>query len=583
MTQTVVQFRGQNRSAAAPGTRLGDLYEIEEMIAAGGMGEIYRGKAIETGDPVAIKMIKPEFAENEAVLALFRKEASALHRLNDNSIVRYYVFSVDRKLNRPYLSMEFVEGNTLSEILRTRALDLEAVNRFRKRIAAGLQVAHDQGIIHRDISPDNFILPEDDVRRAKIIDFGIARSTKLGQATVIGDGFAGKYNYVSPEQLGMHGGEVTNRSDIYSFGLVLAECLLGKAIDMGGSQVDVIDMRRVVPDLSGVDEKLRPLIARMLQPDPKDRPQSMTEVAEWVWEPPAAKAQAPPPATKVQGAATGQKSASGLMIGGGAAAVAGAAAIVWFVLKPTESVPPLPPQPPVAALVAPPALTPAVTQRANPLGQRPPPTTASERTERILNYIRYYDGDACLLLLPVAATENSATIEALAANAGAAREFMTDFRIVNGFEPTLTTTEAAPQQCAAVDMMLRLDAHASSGLVLTPAQPVVKAGDRVRLQIDGTGQRMLSLLVVHEDGVVQDLTTEAKANGSAMVFDGRIDEQGPARPSRKLVLAFTSPHRPSALDRIGQIPPDQFLKSFYQELAAMGDGLQATARVLRFE
>ena len=89
MTQTVVQLRGKPRNAAAPGTRLSDVYEIEDMIAAGGMGETYRGKLIETGDAVAIKMIKPEFAENEDVLALFRKEASALHRLHHDSIVRY--------------------------------------------------------------------------------------------------------------------------------------------------------------------------------------------------------------------------------------------------------------------------------------------------------------------------------------------------------------------------------------------------------------------------------------------------------------------------------------------------------------
>jgi serine/threonine-protein kinase len=78
-----------------------------------------------------------------------------------------------------------------------------------RRIAAGLQVAHECGIIHRDVSPDNIILPGGDVSRAKIIDFGIARSTQLSDGTVIGSGFAGKYNYVSPEQLGLFGGDVS--------------------------------------------------------------------------------------------------------------------------------------------------------------------------------------------------------------------------------------------------------------------------------------------------------------------------------------------------------------------------------------
>src|SRR5690606_18144886 len=107
------------------------------------------------------------------------------------------------------------------------------------------------------------------------------RSSILGEGTVIGSGFAGKYNYVSPEQLGLYGGEVSGRSDMYSFALVLAQALTGRAIDMGGSQVDIIDKRRRLPDLSGVDARIRPLLARMLAPDPKDRPADMAEVAKW--------------------------------------------------------------------------------------------------------------------------------------------------------------------------------------------------------------------------------------------------------------------------------------------------------------
>jgi eukaryotic-like serine/threonine-protein kinase len=583
MTQTVVQFRGQARATAAAGTRLSDVYEIEEMIAAGGMGEIYRGKLIETGDPVAIKMIKPEFAENESVLALFRKEASALHRLHHDSIVRYYVFSVDRKLNRPYLAMEFVEGETLSEILRTRTLTLEEVDRFRRRIAAGLQVAHDQGIIHRDISPDNFILTDNDVRKAKIIDFGIARSTKLGAATVIGDGFAGKYNYVSPEQLGMHGGDVTNRSDIYSLGLVLAECLLGKAIDMGGSQFEVVDKRRAVPDLSGVDARLRPLIERMLQPDPKDRPESMTEVVEWTWEgrpgsttlhpgAPQASAAMPPVAPAKGGN-------SGLMIGGGVAALAVAAAVGWFALQPKESVPAANPTapaerpaPPVAALAA----------RPDPLAQRPPPTTPAEQTERILHYIRYYDGDPCLLLHPVSVTGISATIEATASNAAAFRDFVADFRTVNGFEPTMATSEITPQQCKAIDLVLRLDALAGRELTLKGASGAVRRGERTQLQIDGQRTRVPSLISVNEDGTIRDLTKEIKASGGGATFDGRLDD-GQGRAGRKLVIAFAGPRRIAALDRAAQLTSDQLLKALHDELAPVGEGLAIATRTVRID
>src|SRR5262245_34474426 len=96
-----------------PGTRLNGIYEVETLIATGGMGEIYKGHVIQTGDPVAIKLMLPDLTENEAALALFRKEASALHHLQHDAIVRYYVFTVEPVLQRPYLAMEFVDGRLL--------------------------------------------------------------------------------------------------------------------------------------------------------------------------------------------------------------------------------------------------------------------------------------------------------------------------------------------------------------------------------------------------------------------------------------------------------------------------------------
>lgn len=278
------------RQRIAAGTRLNDIYEIERLVAVGGMGEVYKGHAIQTGDAVAIKTIRPDLAENEAAIALFRKEASALHELYHEAIVRYFVFSRDPVLDLTYLAMEFVDGQALSERVKAGPLGFAEVDLLRRRVAAGLAAAHELGIIHRDLSPDNVILPGGNLARAKIIDFGIARSTKLGEATVIGSGFAGKYNYVSPEQLGLHGGDVGPKSDIYSLGLVLAEALLGRPLDMGGSQSEIVEKRRAVPDLAGIDARMRPLITRMLQPRPEDRPASMAEVA--AWQPPAEKAPA---------------------------------------------------------------------------------------------------------------------------------------------------------------------------------------------------------------------------------------------------------------------------------------------------
>src|SRR3954451_23500124 len=270
-----------SRMQLSPGTRLNGIYEIDQVIAAGGMGEIYKGHTVQTGDVVAIKVLLPEFAENEAALGLFRREASALHNLQHEAIVRYYVFTIEPVLRRPYLAMEFVEGQSLSQLIRREPLTYEAVRSLLKRIAAGLHAAHERGIVHRDVSPDNIMIPGGDVARAKIIDFGIARSTLLGEHTIIGGGFAGKYNYVSPEQLGLFGGDVRARSDIYSLGLVLIEPLTGRPIDMGGSQAAILDKLRKVPDLGMIDLRIRPLLEKMLQPDPAARPESIAHVATW--------------------------------------------------------------------------------------------------------------------------------------------------------------------------------------------------------------------------------------------------------------------------------------------------------------
>jgi serine/threonine-protein kinase len=275
------QFPRQSQNVPK-GTQLNNMFEIDELVTAGGMGEVYKGHNIQTHDPVAIKIVLPEFAQDELILELFRKEARILNHLHHEAIVRYYVFSIDAALGLPFLAMEYVDGPSLAERIKEGPLDVASIATLQRHLADGLEKAHEAGVIHRDIAPDNVILPGGRVDRAKIIDFGIARSAATGGGTLLGGQFAGKYNFVSPEQLGLFDGDVTNRSDIYSLGLVLAACALGRPLDMSGSQVAVIEKRRVVPDISGIPLPLRELIEAMLQPDPKDRPQSMAEVAAWI-------------------------------------------------------------------------------------------------------------------------------------------------------------------------------------------------------------------------------------------------------------------------------------------------------------
>src|SRR4051812_24665532 len=167
-------------SGIHPGMQLNGIYEIDALIAAGGMGEVFKGHNIQTGDPVAIKIVLPEFAADELILELFRKEARILNHLAHDAIVRYYVFTIDAQLGRPYLAMEYVDGPSLAEHLKNgNPLSPDEVLTLQRRLADGLEKAHEAGVIHRDISPDNVILPEQRCERAKIIDFGIARSARV--------------------------------------------------------------------------------------------------------------------------------------------------------------------------------------------------------------------------------------------------------------------------------------------------------------------------------------------------------------------------------------------------------------------
>src|SRR5262245_29537683 len=260
-----------------PGSLIGHTYRIEALLARGGMGEVYRARHVELNTEHALKIILPELANNQRIVDLFRREASVLRTIRHDAVVAYDGVSRDEN-GRLYLVMEFVDGPSLSKLMRDHPFDAGQVRQLRDRLADGLAVAHEKGVIHRDISPDNVILPGGDVAKAKIIDFGISKMADPEQKTIVGDDFAGKFSYVSPEQLGMFGGQVDGRSDIYSLGLVLAAAAQGEPLDMGLSPISVIEARRSVPDLGRVPAAVRADLTAMLQPDPANRPQSMRDL-----------------------------------------------------------------------------------------------------------------------------------------------------------------------------------------------------------------------------------------------------------------------------------------------------------------
>ncbi len=268
---------GGSEAPLQPGTLLNNTQRIEALIGRGGMGEVYRATNVHTGDQDAIKVIRPDLATDPQVRELFRREAAALRKVRHPSVVSYEgVFGDDT--GRVFLVMDFVDGPSLASIIAKGPLEPADVRRVGVQIAEGLAAAHERGVVHRDLSPDNVVLRGGSLDHAVLIDFGVAKRLD-GGSTLIGSGFAGKLDYCSPEQCGLYDAGVDHRTDVYSLGLVLAAAAVGKPLPMGSSMARAVKARETQPDLSGVPEELRRDLARLLEPDPARRAQSMHEVA----------------------------------------------------------------------------------------------------------------------------------------------------------------------------------------------------------------------------------------------------------------------------------------------------------------
>jgi len=621
-----------SRMQLSPGTRLNGIYEINEVIAAGGMGEIYKGHTVQTGDVVAIKVLLPEFAENEAALGLFRREASALHNLQHEAIVRYYVFTIEPVLRRPYLAMEFVEGQSLAEIVRREPLTYEAVRSLLKRVAAGLHAAHERGIIHRDVSSDNIMVPGGDVARAKIIDFGIARSTQLADRTIIGGGFAGKYNYVSPEQLGLFGGDVSAKSDIYSLALVIIEALTGQPVDMGGSQAAILDKRRKVPDLGHVDLRIRPLLEKMLQPDPAARPDSMAQIATWPL--PTSR-----PGESQYGSDTrrrdrrgppGKSSARKWIAAAAAIAVLaiGGAGAAYFLLAPGKigiREPPVAPlvagknQPPresktaAAEPKAPtgPSLTPGGGPAPGAAPTTPPPSAAApqteppgpsltpaakqgntevaalqpsgSRTEQIQRYINQYDGGDCFFIAPTAVSANAAQIDGYGASGSPFQVLDDAFKRTNGFEASIDVRQVTAAQCPAVTFLGRLRNERARAPRIQVGQTNLRSGEALTGSVDGVGNNSVQLLLVSDEGQVQDVSALLKPAGDARTFNMRMQRTGAAGAQPQLLVAVSSAKPLESLKGAQSTPADQLFPLALTEATRTGQAIGAAIRYFKLD
>ena len=271
--------------ALSPGTRLG-VYEIVGPLGSGGMGEVYEARDSSLRRDVAIKLLPATFARDPDRLRRFTKEAQACAALNHPNILS--IFQVDELNGEPYIVSEFLEGQTLRDATRDGPLPVRRAIDNGIQIARGLAAAHCKGIIHRDLKPENIFVTKDG--RVKILDFGLAKlaerddpadSPTLTAGTEAG-AVLGTAGYMSPEQV--RGESIDQRSDIFSFGVVLYEMMAGRRafLRKTGAETMAAILKEDPPPPDAARE-LSPTLSRILQhcleKEPAARFQSAQDLA----------------------------------------------------------------------------------------------------------------------------------------------------------------------------------------------------------------------------------------------------------------------------------------------------------------
>ncbi len=256
---------------------LGQRYDILEDAGRGAMGQVYKARDRETGETVALKLIKPEIASDPTMLERFKSELLFARRITHKNVCRVYEFS--RVGATAYISMEFVDGESLRSVLKRfasltprKGLDLAL------QMCAGLKEAHAQGIVHRDLKPENVMI--DKHGNVKLMDFGIARSMEA--MTLLTGAMVGTPAYMAPEQAS--GKSVDHRADIYALGLMLYEMFTGVqpfradnlvALAMKHVQESPRPPHEIEP---GISAPLEGAILKCLEKSPDNRFQSVSEL-----------------------------------------------------------------------------------------------------------------------------------------------------------------------------------------------------------------------------------------------------------------------------------------------------------------
>ncbi len=260
------------------GVKLGNRYELVEKIGEGGMAVVYKAKCHILNRFVAIKILKSEFNKDEEFVEKFKREASASAGLSHNNIVR--IFDIGSEDNVNYIVMEYVDGKTLKEIIKENVrLSYSKSVDIAIQIAKALICAHQNGIVHRDIKPQNILVTKEGV--VKVADFGIAKASNSVTITN-SNKVIGSAHYFSPEQA--KGSVVDCRTDIYSLGIVIYEMVTGVVPYDAESPVSVAIMhiqQQVIPPkllVTDIFDSLNDLILKAIEKDPAYRYQSAVEI-----------------------------------------------------------------------------------------------------------------------------------------------------------------------------------------------------------------------------------------------------------------------------------------------------------------
>ena len=262
-------------------TILGNRYQIIRKIGDGGMAFVYEAKDKLLNRTVAVKVLRPEFVDDEEFLKKFKREAEAVASLSHPNIVNVYDVGEDGKVN--YIVMEYIDGQNLKDIIKNEGtLDEYTALDITKQIAMALSAAHKKGIVHRDIKPHN-ILISNEGRIVKVADFGIAKAVTNSTMTNVGN-IIGSVHYFSPEQA--KGNSVNSTADLYSLGIVLYEMIIGRVPFVGDSPISIAlqhindDLEFTSDEKVNIPQSVRTIIKKLTEKSSENRYQSAEELIE---------------------------------------------------------------------------------------------------------------------------------------------------------------------------------------------------------------------------------------------------------------------------------------------------------------